>query len=423
MSMDDESEAMASQLAKLMATEVERVYKSKDMPSLNQSITHAYANIFSKAIEKGYGVNLNEIDYNSTDSKAITNLIESAYQFSAAKNYTQLRQITVALVDDQQKLRSFSDFKKAAYTITDAHNNKWLKTEYNTAIASAQMASKWQDIQANKNKLPLLQMDVIVDAQTSDICKPLEGIIKPIDDPFWATYYPPNHFACRTIVRQLAKGKITPDNEIVHPEKVPPMFKTNLAQNGMLFPKDHPYFIGVPNEVLSFGNAAYVKDTYREQFKDLKGNVYESGLAYTQSKKFDLRYNTEYAMRKEVADVLANYFDRDVYITPEINYKDLRYKYFYAGVDYPRKEPDFKIEKHFWELESYEGKYRHGKLSTMLASGCEQSDRVVIKLKHEIDIKQAIRRAKGSIEKSTKNLTNLKQALLIDKFNNVYVLK
>jgi SPP1 gp7 family putative phage head morphogenesis protein len=427
MSMDDESEAMASQLAKLMATEVERVYKSKAMPSLNQSITHAYANIFSKAIEKGYGVNLNEIDYNSTDANAITNLIESAYHFSAAKNYTQLRQLTAALVDDKQKLRSFSEFKKAAYTITDAHNNKWLKTEYNTAIASAQMASKWQDIQANKNTLPLLQMDVILDTQTSATCKPLEGVIKPIGDPFWATYYPPNHFGCRSTVRQLAKGKITPDHEIVHPEKVPPMFKTNLAITGNLFPNDHPYFIGVPQDELDKRSTAYKLDATRA---GRKGNVYISGRAMKESKNntTDIDSILEYESRRNVADLLANHFNSNVFITPEgLNEKNPLYKIFFKDTPVFSRCPDFKIENEFWELKGHKKPFHKDTIGNIISRAChkkfKQSNRLIIKLNEKVDEQTIKNKVAGELKGNRNVIAWLKEIVVVNGDNTLMSFK
>jgi hypothetical protein len=44
----------------------------------------------------------------------LANLQTDVYHFSAAKNYQQLKSLTGALVDDDGKVRSFSDFKKAA---------------------------------------------------------------------------------------------------------------------------------------------------------------------------------------------------------------------------------------------------------------------------------------------------------------------
>ncbi|MBS1640647.1 MAG: hypothetical protein JSR12_11375 [Bacteroidetes bacterium] len=59
----------------------------------------------------------------------------------------------------------------------------------------------------------------------------------------------------------------------------------------------------------------------------------------------------------------------------------------------------------------------------MLQNGADQSDRIILKLKHKANIEEVIKRAIGSINKSTKHLINVKQVLLLDKYNNVYVIK
>jgi SPP1 gp7 family putative phage head morphogenesis protein len=125
-----------------------------------------------------------------------------------------------------------------------------LRTEYDTAIASAQMASKWVDIKADKDILPLLQYDAVIDGRTSDICIDFNEIIRPVDDGFWDQFYPPNHFGCRSTVRQLSEGEPTNINNLAVPEKIPEMFKVNLGKRGLAFPPGHSYYIGTPQEAL-----------------------------------------------------------------------------------------------------------------------------------------------------------------------------
>lgn len=132
-----------------------------------------------------------------------------------------MKAITEQLTDGV-KLREFAAFKEAAINITTDHMG-WLKTEYNTAVSGGQMAAKWVDIEKNKDILPLLQFDAVMDGQTTELCSGLNGVIRPVDDPFWNTYYPPNHFNCRSTVRQLRSGAVTDLNEIEYPE-IPAMF-------------------------------------------------------------------------------------------------------------------------------------------------------------------------------------------------------
>lgn len=254
MSMTDD---WASALAKMVA----EVWDKKGMPlSISKEITELFAGEITKAIEDGYGVQLAAFDFTTPDRVMINDLLKNVYQFSAAKNYAQLKALTQALVDDNGLLRTFAEFKKVAFEINNEHVNQWLKTEYNTAVASAQMARKWVEIQNNKSFAPLLQLDVVMDGRTSEICRPLDGVIKPVADPFWDIYYPPNHFGCRSAIKQLRSGVVSTNVE--QPE-IPAMFRTNMAKTGAAFPAKHPYFIGAPQHVFNTAGQLF-RDKFRK---------------------------------------------------------------------------------------------------------------------------------------------------------------
>jgi SPP1 gp7 family putative phage head morphogenesis protein len=235
--------------ANALAQMIKDVWEKQGMPyNLNEDVTSGFIDELFNGVQDGYGSTLVAVDFDTPDYNMLANLQRDVYHFSAAKNYQQLKALTGALIDDDGKLRSFSDFKKAAFDINDQHINQWLQTEYDTAIGSGQMASKWTDITSN-TATKLLEFDAVMDERTSAICSSLNGTVKPVDDEFWNEYYPPNHFNCRSTVRQLNGGNETPSDKIVYPEKVPAMFKVNLAKRGLAFPPDHPYYDGAPQSV------------------------------------------------------------------------------------------------------------------------------------------------------------------------------
>ncbi|MBS0647378.1 MAG: minor capsid protein [Verrucomicrobia bacterium] len=236
---DDELEALALELAKMY----QEIWEAKKLPkNINKPVTQFFAEKLWKGAEAGLA-----IEYEVPDSNLIANLQKNVYQFAGAKNYQQMKAITEALVDNGKR-REFAAFKEAALNITSDHMG-WLKTEYNTAVAGGQMASKWVDIQNKKEILPYLQFDAVMDGQTTELCAGLNKVTLPVDDPFWNTYYPPNHFNCRSTVRQLRSGAVTDLNEIEYPE-IPAMFQTNLAKENLIFPKNSAYFKDVPKSVL-----------------------------------------------------------------------------------------------------------------------------------------------------------------------------
>lgn len=50
---------------------------------------------------------------------------------------------------------------------------------------------------------PFWMFSAILDAATTDICRPLNGVVKRADDPWWRTHTPLLHHQCRSIKRAL----------------------------------------------------------------------------------------------------------------------------------------------------------------------------------------------------------------------------
>lgn len=218
------------------------MYKGIPEGSINTAVVASYADTLMEAVEDGF------MDWETPDMATLDALKRNVWHFSAAKNYQQLKALSQALIGDDGKLRTFSQFKQAAFAINDKHINQWLKAEYELAVAGSQMAGKWQGIAENADVLPLLEFDAVLDTQTTALCRSLHGTVLPVDHAFWKMYYPPNHFGCRSTVRQLASGKVTTD---IPTADIPKMFQTNLGTQRLVFPPSHPYFDGLPPEVIT----------------------------------------------------------------------------------------------------------------------------------------------------------------------------
>ena len=71
---------------------------------------------------------------------------------------------------------------------------------YQTNMRIAQMAAKWQTLQANKDIAPFLEYKAVMDSRTRPLHRSWDGTIRRIDDAFWDTHYPPNGWGCRCTV-------------------------------------------------------------------------------------------------------------------------------------------------------------------------------------------------------------------------------
>lgn len=224
------------------------IYEGNEI-AYDEALLRAQAAQLTKAIFKGYGKDLVQVAFGTPDGEMLANLTNSVYHFSAAKNYQQLKDMTLALMDGE-RIRSFSEYKQAVSEINEKYNVDWLKTEYNTAISSSQMASRWAQFEKEKDEFSVLQYQTVGDSNVRESHAILNGVKKKVTDSFWLTYYPPNGWGCRCDVIQLnGMQHETPTGQITLPT-VPAMFKTNLAQTGVVFPLSHPYYVGIPDELL-----------------------------------------------------------------------------------------------------------------------------------------------------------------------------
>ncbi|MGQ0740205.1 MAG: phage head morphogenesis protein [Bacteroidota bacterium] len=256
-------------MKKLLTDMVKRIWKNKGMPAeIDRQLAMFFASEFWKAVVEGYGVDPEKIDFDTPDHDMLRSLEQSVYQFASAKNYAQLKSISQALLDDRGALRTFSQFRQAAAEINNEFVNQWLKAEYNFATASGQMASRWKQFEAEKELFPLLRYDTAGDERVRLEHQELEDVIRPVDDPFWDIYFPPNGWNCRCDVQQLDSGRITPMEKISLPEKMPEMFKYNSGKKGVAFPPGHPYYDGLPGDVK---NTAF--ELWKENSKLKNGNT------------------------------------------------------------------------------------------------------------------------------------------------------
>lgn len=215
--------------------------------NLPEDLYNAITDYMKDGVFEGFGSNLKNVI--EQDRELLTQLVENVHIFSGAKTYQQVKEINSLLVDDNGELRSSSEFNKLGREKFELWNDTWGETEYKTAIGQSQMASKWNDIERNKDVLPNLEYSAVIDENTSDICEPLNGIIAPVDDPIWDTISPLNHFNCRCLIMQV-DTEPTENYEDKAQEvegNMQDIFKFNAGKTGEVFTKEHPYF-DVPKE-------------------------------------------------------------------------------------------------------------------------------------------------------------------------------
>ena len=141
-------------------------------------------------------------------------LTRSDYIFSGLKTFHELNEAFPSLLDENGNRKSFEQFYNDVQKIDKTYNQNYLHAEYNFVHASAQMAAKWEQFTEDGDRYNL-QYRTAGDDKVRPEHAALNGVTRPMNDPFWETYYPPNGWNCRCTVVQVRKSKypLTPTDE------------------------------------------------------------------------------------------------------------------------------------------------------------------------------------------------------------------
>lgn len=370
---------------------------------------------------EGYGKTPSEVDFSTPDGPMIARLTRDTWQFAAAKNYQQMRDLTLALVDENGRARTFPEFKAAAEAINAKYNKSWLLTEYNSAVGSATMASRWAEFKANEKTMPYLKYQTVGDDRVRNEHRALDGVIRKIDDTFWSTHYPPNGWGCRCDVVQLATSSAK-QTEHIPDVPINPMFRTNLAATGLVYPAGHPYYEGVPQGELRKALAYLPVDATYKRFK--VGN----GVADVNLLHYDNSPESIEHLRKH-ADVCANLIDlgfKNIKLLPSIHEKDTAVKERFYPKGYTmvnsKKNPDAWIQTAqgknvICDFKIMEGSGRN--LSKHLEKAASQANYAIVKLSENHSLTTA--RVQGTIGKAFNAYDSFKGVVVITHNGELFI--
>ena len=133
-------------------------------------------------------------------------LQRSDYIFSGLKTFHELNEAFPSLLDEHGNRKTFERFLNDVRKIDETYNWGYLRAEYNFVQASATMAAKWERF-AEEGDRYNLQYRTAGDGKVRPEHAELHGVTRPMADPFWEEYFPPNGWNCRCTVVQVRKSK------------------------------------------------------------------------------------------------------------------------------------------------------------------------------------------------------------------------
>lgn len=229
------------------------IYEGMDTDQLYADFYMELSNGFSTQVKDGYKIDFNKASYNSPDLLTRQALVKNCYAFSGAKTISQIQELQDMIINSKGEYKTFSDFRKAAEAINQEYNKNWLKAEYNNAVNSSLSASQWKRYEADEDLYPYLIYQTAGDSNVREEHARLDGIKKPVKDPFWNSYYPPNGWGCRCDANQdSSKRNLTEDDDAYQRagEAVKnKLFKNNPGKSEIIFTDAHPYFKNVKGKI------------------------------------------------------------------------------------------------------------------------------------------------------------------------------
>ena len=221
------------------------------------------AKVLLNGYEKGYGKKFFSPDWTLKDNNLLVRVQNNIFAFSGAKSYAEMKELRDAVHENGNRL-SFTDYKRRARKINVAYNENYLEAERQVVIASGMQGSRWLEIEETANEYPYLEYVTANDEHVREEHRRLHGIILPVNDPFWNSYYPPNGWRCRCSTRKRSereyerkKQRYESQNREALPNSsqaqkiagkvVAKPFRHNVGTTEIFDRDGHPYFKANPS--------------------------------------------------------------------------------------------------------------------------------------------------------------------------------
>lgn len=179
---------------------INRVADSKGNALFDPELFDFFAKDFVRAVGEGHNKKISLADtgftYGARDDAFITSMEINVFHFSAAKTLAELQELNGLF----RESNTFEEFYKEALKVTDVFNKTWEKTEYETAVLTAESASNYQRLVGKTKLFPYWEYKTAGDDKVRPEHAELNGLILPANDPRWDKIFPPNGWKCRCYV-------------------------------------------------------------------------------------------------------------------------------------------------------------------------------------------------------------------------------
>ena len=130
-----------------------------------------------------------------------------AFTVSGLAGLEQIQRTLESLSGAMEAGETFDTWKKRIgpeLGLSDPH----METVFRNFMQTAYNAGRWEQYERSRKNRPYLMFSAINDSRSTPICRHLNGIIRPVDDPFWSkNHSPPLHHRCRSSLISITESQ------------------------------------------------------------------------------------------------------------------------------------------------------------------------------------------------------------------------
>lgn len=177
---------------------INRIVDSDGALTWDSELWEFLSNNFIKAVTAGFSrkTELTDFVYGARDDAFITAMEMNVFHFSAAKTLAEIQELNSLF----RESANFEEFYRKAQEVTEVFNKRWQKTEYETAVLTAESASNYHRLMKQVKLFPYWEYKTVEDDKVRPEHAALHGVILHASDPRWNKIFPPNGWKCRCYV-------------------------------------------------------------------------------------------------------------------------------------------------------------------------------------------------------------------------------
>lgn len=205
------------------------------MTDIERNLFHEFCRTFNTAAEQGFSQTTHP------DDEFTRALRHNNAVFAAFKTHRLQNDVARQLLDSNGNLKPFEQWKNDVRGITSHQCERWLRTEYDTAVLRARQAANWQQFIREADVLPNLKWIPSTSPNPGKDHQPFWNTVLPIAHDFWNHHRPGDRWNCKCDLRSTDEPITTvPDGSAVGSQPQPGL-DNNPGIDAKIFADSHPY--------------------------------------------------------------------------------------------------------------------------------------------------------------------------------------